>query len=97
MAPVAARPADDISMAQAAQQTQTPAWPLELTWTVDISVVPSCSRASDPDMALFGSKELDVTMALGGSTACSHQYARSGVMAYGSSGCSTDSRHLCDP
>lgn len=38
-------------------------------WTMDINIDLGCSRALDPDVALKGSKNLDIFMAPGGSMA----------------------------
>ncbi|KAL6038663.1 hypothetical protein STEG23_001648 [Scotinomys teguina] len=43
------------------------AQPLMITGEMDINTDPSCSMATDPDMALWQQSGLDVTMALGGS------------------------------
>lgn len=62
---------------------------------------PGCSRVSDPDVALGGSTGLDITMASGGSTGHSDQFAPSLLEAAWptevGSGCSTDHRGLYGP
>lgn len=42
---------------------------------MDFNTDPSCSKASDPDVALSSSKDLDITMASGGNSGHSHQYS----------------------
>lgn len=58
--PLAAAWTTDINMASGGSTDNRHQWPLVVTWTMGINTDPSCTRASDPDVAL--SKNPDITI-----------------------------------
>lgn len=53
---------------------QTSSWPLVITQVMDIDIESCYSGTTDPSMALWGNKDLDITMDPEGNTGHSNQY-----------------------